>query len=137
MGGIAIAAASASASSESARLDRVAQSLSIEATTERINGELRFSYDYQGAYQTWKELDLMYTNADQLGDSARAQIYLSARDQLHDLSPLLQEPYFDAEALETDSGIHVLRSINEIKQTLSKYYTNYQIDDYKCTREKN
>lgn len=91
------------ASSEADRLNRVAQELSIEATTERVNGELRFSYDWQGAYQTWRELDLMIVNAEQVGDTARAEAYRAVRDQVNGLSPLLQQPYFDEATIVPDS----------------------------------
>lgn len=83
-------------SNEADRFERLAQEFSIRATTESINGAVRFSYDWQGAYQTWRELDLMITNAEELGDTARADSYRQTRDRLTNLSPLLQAPYFDA-----------------------------------------
>lgn len=85
-------------SSESERYDRLAQEFSIRATTESINGAVRFSYDWQGAYQNWRELDLMGLNADEIGDNERAAQYRSTRDRLVSLSPLLAAPYFDAQS---------------------------------------
>ncbi len=82
-------------SNEADRFERLAQEYSIRATTESLNGAIRFSYDWQGAFQTWRELDLMITSAEEVGDTARADMFRATRDQLTSLSPLLQEPYFD------------------------------------------
>jgi hypothetical protein len=74
--------------------ERQAQLLSVQSTTETINGALRFSYDWQGAFQTWRELDLMVTNAEQLSENELAALYARARDEIRPFSPLLQAPYF-------------------------------------------
>lgn len=83
------------ASDRSEEFKRQAQTLSIQSTTGTINGVLRFSYDWQGAFQTWRELDLSVTNAEQLGLTELADLYRSARDEVRGFSPMLQQPYFD------------------------------------------
>ncbi|HUF37069.1 MAG TPA: tetratricopeptide repeat protein [Anaerolineales bacterium] len=83
------------ASGNSYRFEREAQLLSIQSTTENINGALRFSYDWQGAFQTWRELDLMITNAEQLGETDRAALYRAVLEEIRPFSPLLASPYFD------------------------------------------
>ncbi len=82
---------------EAEKADRLAQTLSIQATTERINGAIQFSYDWQGAFQTWHELDLLVTNAEQYGDDISAERFRDLRDRIGTLSPLLQDPYFDTQ----------------------------------------
>jgi tetratricopeptide (TPR) repeat protein len=84
-------------SNEAEKADRIAQTLSIQATTERINGEIQYSYDWQGAFQTWRELDLLITNAEQYDDQISADRFRQLRDRISALSPLLQDPYFDSE----------------------------------------
>ncbi len=83
------------ASNEAEKANRLAEELSISATTERVSGNVIFSYDWQGAFQTWRELDLLITNAETFGDTAAAERYRALRDRVTGLSPLLQSPYFD------------------------------------------
>jgi tetratricopeptide (TPR) repeat protein len=77
--------------------DRRAQKLSLEATNRRLTGILQFSYDWEGAFQTWREVDLQVTSAELEGDPAAAERYRALRDELLALSPLLKPPYFDGE----------------------------------------
>jgi tetratricopeptide (TPR) repeat protein len=112
-------------SHRSEQFDREAQTLSIRSTTENINGALRFSYDWQGAFQTWRELDLMATNAEQLGENDRAELYRAARDELQSFTPLLRPPYFNAEVNWTDpyayeSDLYVVESARLQEQFESK-----------------
>lgn len=83
------------ASAEASRANRRAQEFSIRATTRRLSGAVQFSYDWQGAFQTWQELDLQAASAEQEGDPAAAGRYRALRDRIAAVSPLLQPPYFD------------------------------------------
>jgi len=83
------------ASNEADRADRQAQDFSIRATTTRVNGALEFSYDWQGAFQTWRELDLQAASAEQEGDALAAERFRRLQDHIASLSPLLNPPYFD------------------------------------------
>jgi tetratricopeptide (TPR) repeat protein len=90
------------ANSQVGRANRLAQQYSIEATTRRLSGTVQFSYDWQGAFQTWRELDLQIIAAQQDGDTATAERYRALRDRIVPLSPLLQAPYFDPQTLWPD-----------------------------------
>jgi tetratricopeptide (TPR) repeat protein len=83
------------ASTEASRANRRAQAYSLSATTQRLSGAIQFSYDYQGALQTWDEVDLQRTAAEQDNDAARAARFRKLRDHLAGLSPLLNPPYFN------------------------------------------
>jgi tetratricopeptide (TPR) repeat protein len=83
------------ASAEASRANRLAQNYSISATTQKLSGAVQFSYDWQGAFQTWRELDLQVTAAEQEGDTAAAARYRQLRDHMVVVSPMLQPPYFD------------------------------------------
>lgn len=83
------------ASSQASRANRQAQEYSIQATTKRLSGAVQFSYEWQGAFQTWRELDLQVTAAEQDGDTAAAERYRQLRDHMAAVSPMLQPPYFD------------------------------------------
>ena len=113
------------ASDRAEQFEREAEVLSIQSTTENIGGVLRFNYDWQGAFQTWRELDLMVTNALQLGDTSRAELYRAARDEIQLFSPLLQPPYFNTEVNWTDpyayeSELYVVESARLNEQFESK-----------------
>ena len=83
------------ASTQAGNANRRAQELSIRATTSRVNGAVQFSYHWQGAFQTWQELDLQITAAEQDGDTIAADRYRALQDRIVTVSPLLQTPYFD------------------------------------------
>lgn len=83
------------ASTEASKANRIAQAYSINATTKRLSGSIQYGYDYQGAFQTWREVDLQISAAQQEGDSAAVARYQKLRDDLVKDSPLLQPPYFD------------------------------------------
>lgn len=83
------------ASAESSRANRRAQEYSIAATTQRLSGSIQYSYDYQGAFQIWEEIDLQRTAAEQDNDQARAARFQKLRDHMVALSPLLNPPYFN------------------------------------------
>jgi tetratricopeptide (TPR) repeat protein len=83
------------ASTEASKANRKAQEYSIAATTKRLSGAIQFSYDYEGAFQTWREVDLQISAAEQDNDQATAERFRKLRDRLISISPLLQPPYFD------------------------------------------
>lgn len=76
---------------------RDAQIFAINGLGTRTVGSIRTGYDQSGAYQRWLELNTQAVLAEQNGDAAAAERYLAARDQVAQLSPMLQPPYFDAE----------------------------------------
>jgi len=77
---------------------RRAQQYAIEATKSEVNGNIQFSYDWQGAFQTWHEIDLQRTAAEQDGDTAAVERYKKLQDRILSLSKLLGRDYFDATA---------------------------------------
>ncbi|MCC7360417.1 MAG: tetratricopeptide repeat protein [Anaerolineales bacterium] len=67
----------------------------MEALGRRISGDARVNYDYNSAYQTYSELDLLAAGAANVGDAQAAARYAALRDRVPALSPLLAAPYFD------------------------------------------
>lgn len=74
---------------------RSAQQYSIEATKKEVNGNIQFSYEWQGAFQTWRELSWQITAAEQEGDTAAVQRYQKMQDRIEALSKMLGPEYFD------------------------------------------
>lgn len=74
---------------------RRAQQFSIEATKKEINGVIQFSYEWQGAFQTWKELSWQITAAEQNGDTKAAERYRKIQERIVSLSNMLGPQYFD------------------------------------------
>lgn len=66
----------------------------IEALGHNVSGDAKVNYDYNVAYQTWYEMDLLAMSAENRGDEAEYARYIAIRDAQLALSPLLQEPYF-------------------------------------------
>jgi tetratricopeptide (TPR) repeat protein len=77
------------------RLRRDSQRFAIQAMRQRSVGEMRVGYDWNSAYQTWLELDLLAESAEQDNHTAAARRYRTMRDEIATLSPLLAAPYFD------------------------------------------
>jgi tetratricopeptide (TPR) repeat protein len=87
------------ASNESDQARRRAQQNSIDATRQEIVGAIQFSYEWQGAYQTWKELYWQSISAEQNGDDAVAEQYRAVQERIVAISEMLgNEIYFDAES---------------------------------------
>ncbi|MCZ2126963.1 MAG: tetratricopeptide repeat protein [Anaerolineales bacterium] len=82
------------ASNVSDQARRRAQQYAIDATKTEVVGNIQYSYDFQGAFQIWKELDWQIVAAQQNGDANAAQRYQAIQEKIKSLSPLLQEPYF-------------------------------------------
>lgn len=89
------------ASNNDDRAGRDANRLALEALGKRVEGQARFNFDYDSAYQAWIELDTLALAAENRGDEASAERLLAVRDSMQALSPLMQAPYF-SEAGEVD-----------------------------------
>lgn len=74
---------------------RRAQQYAIEATKKEVTGTIQFSYEWQGAYQTWRELDWQIVAAQQNGDPAAEKRYRQLQERIVPLSKLLGPQYFD------------------------------------------
>lgn len=74
---------------------RRAQQYSIEATKREVTGVIQFSYDWQGAFQTWRELGWQVTAAQQSGDKKAEERYLALQESIIPLSKMLGQDYFD------------------------------------------
>ena len=83
------------ASGKSAEAIRAAQELAIRSTTTELQGAIEFSYHWQGAFQTWKEIDLQRLEAELTDDTTAANRYSQLRDRIVPLTPLLSEEFFD------------------------------------------
>jgi len=81
------------ASNISDQARRRAQQYAIESTKKEVNGNLQFSYQWQGAFQTWRELSLQSTAAEQNGDAAAVERYKQLQRRIETLSPLLGSEY--------------------------------------------
>src|SRR5262245_59787990 len=77
------------ASSVSAKANRAAQELAIGSTTTEIRGAIQFSYDWQGAFQTWNEIHLQQVAADQTGNTKFVDRYTKLEEKFVPLTPLL------------------------------------------------
>lgn len=83
------------ASNISDQARRRAQQFAIEATKKEVNGNIQFSYDWQGAFQTWRELSWQITAAQQNGDDAAVQRLQKMQTRIETLSKLLGPDYFN------------------------------------------
>ncbi|HLF91106.1 MAG TPA: tetratricopeptide repeat protein [Anaerolineales bacterium] len=92
------------AGNQAAEANRQAQELSLQATTKRVTGAVQFSYDWQGAFQTWREIDLQIIHAEQEGDTLAIERYTELRDRVASLSPLLGPPYYETSVNWPDSA---------------------------------
>ncbi|MBI2331969.1 MAG: tetratricopeptide repeat protein, partial [Chloroflexi bacterium] len=86
------------ASNISDQARRRAQQYAIEATKKEVDGTIQFSYDWQGAFQTWQELSWQITAADQNGDTAAVERYQQLQARIIPLSKMLGPQYFDPQA---------------------------------------
>ena len=80
--------------SEQAR--RRAQENAIAATKRELNGTIQSSYEWQGAFQTWREIGLQITAADQSGDKAAVERYTRLQERIASLGEMLGPEYFDS-----------------------------------------
>lgn len=82
----------------STRAYNESQQFALQSFGTRVRGEVLSGYAWADAYRTWLALDTQAVLAVNEGDEALRQQYLTARDRIANLTPLLQPPYFDAEA---------------------------------------
>jgi tetratricopeptide (TPR) repeat protein len=76
------------------KANRRAQNMAIQSTTKQLKGAIQFSYDWEGAFQTWRELHLQMIAAEQAGDDIAAERYQQMKERVAGLSPLLGQ-YFN------------------------------------------
>ncbi len=69
----------------------------LEAFGKQVSGDARVNFDYNSAYQSYYELDLLAVSAATVGDEAAARRYEALRDRMLALSPMLAAPYYDPE----------------------------------------
>ena len=74
---------------------RIAEERALDSTTRNIYGTIQYSYQWQCAYQTWREIDLQVIAAEQSGDTAAAERYRKLKDKIAALSPMFGPDYFD------------------------------------------
>lgn len=92
------------ASNISDQARRRAQQYSIEATKREVNGSIQFSYEWQGAFQAWREIGWQITAAQQNGDAAAEARLYELQDRIATLSHLLGPDYFDPNVGWPDSS---------------------------------
>lgn len=90
------------ASQRDDRANRDTKRYATEVLGRNVSGDARVNYDYNKAYQSWQELEILAESALERDDEAAAARYLSLRDQMTELSPLLAAPYFDPESGEAN-----------------------------------
>ena len=83
------------ASNLSDEANRTAQKYAIDSTTKEIGGTIQYSFDWQGAFQTWNEVDMQRVAATQSDNTTLADRYGKLEKHLVPLTPLLSKPYFD------------------------------------------
>jgi tetratricopeptide (TPR) repeat protein len=110
------------ASNISDQARRRAQQYAIEATKREVNGAIQFSYEWQGAFQTWQEIGWQITAAQQNGDTAAEERLLALQDRILTLSKLLGPQYFDPAVGWPDSGKYEAESYLIESTRLSETY---------------
>ena len=80
----------------SAKAYNEGQQFALQSIGGRVRGEILAGYAWSDAYRTWLALDTQSALAENEGDQQAAEEYLTARDRIARLTPLLQPPYFDA-----------------------------------------
>ncbi len=84
------------------RANRDNKRYALEALGRQVSGDARVNFDYNTAYQSWQENDLLANSALGREDEAAAKRYTTLRDRALTLSPMLAAPYFDPESGEVD-----------------------------------
>jgi tetratricopeptide (TPR) repeat protein len=83
---------------------RRAQENAIASTKTELNGSIQYSYEWQGAFQTWKELGWQITAAEQSGDSAAVERYTKLQERIAAINDILSPKYFDTNVGWPDSS---------------------------------
>lgn len=109
------------ASNISSQARRRAQENAIASTKKELNGTIQYSYQWQGALQTWREIGWQIIAAEQEGDTAAVERYTKLQERIAVLSELLGPDYFDPANGWPDTGKFVsdtylveLTRLNEI-----------------------
>ena len=110
------------ASNISDQARRRAQQFSIEATKREVKGAIQFSYEWQGAFQTWEEISWQITAAQQNGDTAAEARLYQLQDRIVTLSKLLGPEYFDPAVGWPDSSKYEAESYLVESTRLSETY---------------
>ncbi len=92
------------ASNISSQARRRAQENAIASTKKELNGTIQFSYEWQGALQTWREIGWQIIAAEQEGDTAAVERYTQLQERIATLSDLLGPSYFDPAVGWPDTG---------------------------------
>ena len=92
----------ADASVRDDRANRDTKRYALEAFGRQASGDARVSFDYNTAYQTQYELELLAGVAENRGDTLAAERYYQMAAEAQRLSPLLQPPYTQPEQAEPD-----------------------------------
>ncbi|RLT37793.1 MAG: tetratricopeptide repeat protein [Chloroflexi bacterium] len=79
----------------SAKAYNDSQQFALQAIGGRARGEILAGYAWSDAYRTWLALDTQAVLSKNEGDDATEDRYLTARERIATLTPLLQPPYFD------------------------------------------
>jgi tetratricopeptide (TPR) repeat protein len=77
---------------QSARAKAQGQQFAMKAIGAETTGQMQAGYAWGDAYRHWREWDSL---AFQTNDDTAKQRFLTVRDRARQLSPLLQDPYFD------------------------------------------
>ncbi|GMV34794.1 MAG: hypothetical protein DCC59_00730 [Chloroflexi bacterium] len=110
------------ASNISDQARRRAQQYAIEATKREVNGAIQFSYEWQGAFQTWREIGWQIAAAQQNGDTAAVERLLALQERVLTLSKLLGPQYFDPAVGWPDSSKYEAESYLVESTRLSETY---------------
>ena len=92
------------ASNISSQARRRAQENAIASTKKELNGTIQYSYQWQGALQTWREIGWQIIAAEQEGDTAAVERYTKLQERIAVLSELLGPSYFDPANGWPDTG---------------------------------
>ncbi len=68
------------------------QQFALQSIGGRARGEILAGYAWSDAYRTWLALDTQAVLSKNAGDAVAAQDFLTARDRISTLTPLLQPP---------------------------------------------
>lgn len=101
---------------------RRAQQYSIEATKKEVTGAIQYSYEWQGAYQTWKELEWQIIAADQNGDTAAVERFSQIQERILPMGKMLAPEYFDPAAGFPDTSKYEAESYLVESTRLSEIY---------------
>ncbi len=107
----------------------------LAAFDKRVSGDARVNFDYNVAYQTYYEYDLLATAAANRGDDLAEARYTTLRDQSVALSPMMQEPYTSAGQQPDISKYEVDVYIEEITRLMEQFSAASEVKqawDYKA-----